>query len=73
MKLEHARERVLDLWRSEYNSLNKDDYIGFFQAISSFYDRLIQNNSELLTFNCLGDKWQIINRWIHEYEEHYNS
>ena len=68
MKLEHARERVLGLWRNEKKTWRKDDYTTFFQAARAFYDKIKRNNREVLDFRNLGDKWQIINRWIHEYE-----
>ena len=76
MKLEQARSRVLDLWVAERDDVvNHDDYVTFFQSVRSFYDMLMRNNTEVLAFNFLGDKWQIVNRWIYDYEnnEPYNS
>lgn len=68
MKLERARSKILDLWRNQKNTCEKDDYTTFFQSVRSFYDNIKRNNKELLSFNHLGDKWQVVNRWIHEYE-----
>ncbi len=68
MKLELAKTRILDLWRIEKKTWQDDDYIAFFQTARGFYDRLSRKNAELLSFSWLGDKWQVISRWIHEYE-----
>ena len=76
MKLEQARSRVLDLWIAERDDVvNHDDYVAFFQSVRLFYDTLIRNNTEVLAFNFLGDKWQMVNRWIYDYENNdlYNS
>jgi hypothetical protein len=68
MKLEHAKTRILDLWRTEKKTWKEGDYISFFQSARSFYDKLNGKNADLLSFNWLGDKWQVVSRWIHEYE-----
>lgn len=68
MTLENAKTGILELWRIEKKTWQEDDYIAFFQSVRSFYEKLDQNYTELLEFNWLGDKWQIVNRWIHEHE-----
>ena len=73
MKLERARARILDLWRIEKKTWEQDDYTTFFQSARSFYDKLKRNNAEVLAFRNLGDKWQVVNRWIHEHEGYFNS
>ena len=73
MKLERARSRILDLWRVEKKTWEQDDYTTFFQSARSFYDKLKRNNAEVLAFSSLGDKWQVINRWLHEYEGYLSS
>lgn len=73
MKLEQARERVLELWRRENKTWKKGDYTSFFQSARAFYDKLNTQNAEVLDFRSLGDKWQVVNRWLQEYEEYANT
>ena len=68
MTLEHAKTGILDLWRSEKKTWKEDDYTAFFRSARSFYDKLNRKNADLLSFNWLGDKWQVVSRWLHEYE-----
>ena len=69
MKLEQARSGILDLWIAERSRVNQEEYASFFQKVRLFYEKIMRTHSELLKFNYLGDKWQVINRWIQEYED----
>ena len=71
MKLEQARSGILDLWIAERSSVNQGEYTSFFQKVRKFYERIMCSHAELLKFNYLGDKWQVINRWIQEYEDDF--
>lgn len=68
MTLERAKTGILDLWRVEKKTWAEDDYTGFFRSARAFYDKLSRKNTDLLSFNWLGDKWQVVSRWLHEYE-----
>ena len=68
MTLDQARVKILDLWIAERRLANRKDYAAFFKSVSSFYQKLLQRNKGLLKFNYLGDKWQVVNKWIREYE-----
>ena len=68
MQLENAKKRVLDLWRTERKAWQQDDYISFFQSARTFYDKLTGTNGILFSGNGSGDKWQMVSRWLHEYE-----
>ena len=74
MELENAKKIILNLWLIERKTWKNSDYTTYFQIIKSFYDKLEQNNTELLSsFSHQEDKWQIVNKWIQEYEKMYNS
>ena len=68
MTLEHTRSRIIDLWIAEKNSVDLENYAAFFQLARTFYEKLKRCHAELLSFEYLGDKWQVINQWIHDYE-----
>jgi hypothetical protein len=70
MKPGQAKAKILDLWHNEKEPWRHGDYLAFFQSAQLFYGNLKRNNSDLLTFSCLGDKWGVVNRWIHEFEEY---
>ena len=73
MKMKGARTKVLELWLLEKKTWEQDDYTTFFQSARSFYDKLIFDNADVLEFRNLGDKWQVVNRWIHEHEGYFHS
>lgn len=73
MKLERARTKILALWLLEEKTWEQDDYTTFFQSARSFYDKLERQKADVLGFRNLGDRWQVVNRWIHEHEGYFNS
>ena len=73
MKLERARIRILALWLLEEKTWEQDNYTTFFQSSRSFYDKLERHNADVLGFRNLGDRWQVVNRWIHEHEGYFSS
>jgi hypothetical protein len=73
MEIESARFGDLDLWLHEKKRWQPDDYATSFQTVRLFYNLIERNNPELLSFNYLGDKWQVLYRWIHEHEGDLNN
>ncbi|MBB6600648.1 hypothetical protein [Luteimonas sp. MC1825] len=60
MNIDEAKRQILAVWRARRQSTQPATW----QEKFDFYSWLQRERSELLSFNCSGDKWQRICGWL---------
>jgi len=70
MNQKEAESLILDLWDEQKNPWEKGDHRAFYNEAQRFYLYLETNHPDLLTFRCVGDKWQTVKGWINDHENY---